>query len=332
MKLGDDLRNNGFDTIRLAAAVLVLVSHSFPIVTGSNDGEPLYMLTRGQSTFGMLAVAAFFVISGLLISASFENSSTISSFVGKRVRRIMPALIVACLLCVLFIGPAFTSLPPASYFGQAWTFMANAVFLPHNFALPGVFETHPIGATNGSLWTLKFEVACYAAAAALLVNRYAVIAVWLLSFPLATLHDDGGVFFYVGTAAYLFRFFGAGMLLYLYRDRISLRSDWAFGAAAALGLSALTPFFLEAAATFGAYALIVFAYRCPLPRPAGDISYGTYIYAFPIQQMLVPVSLGSVALNIALALPLTLVAGLASWILVEKPALSGKRLALRWSS
>jgi peptidoglycan/LPS O-acetylase OafA/YrhL len=62
-------RNNAFDTIRLLAATAVLVSHSFAL---TGYVEPLEETTGGV-TLGTLAVGAFFVISGLLITTSAER-------------------------------------------------------------------------------------------------------------------------------------------------------------------------------------------------------------------------------------------------------------------
>ena len=344
LTLGAKLRSrahkeNGFDTIRLIAAALVLVSHSFPIATGSNANEPLMLLTGGQATLGDLSVGIFFFISGLLISNSFDASRTLGSFVRKRVLRIMPALVVVCALIVCVLGPLFTRLPPGTYFAGAWRFMGNAVFLPSDFSLPGVFQDHPMAAVDGSLWSLKFEVACYAGTALLLAvartRTMLAIGVWIASFFVSRALNRGsgesGLFFYIGTMASLYRFFGAGVVCYVLRDRILLKKDWAWIAAAVSVAAVLTPFFLDAAAIFACYALLVFAYECPAwfrnVTARGDISYGTYVYAFPIQQMSLGVVGASPWLRTAMAMPLTFLAALASWLLVEKPALRRKKVA-----
>ncbi len=113
--------------------------------------------------------------------------------------------------------------------------------------------------------------------------------------------------------------------LYAFRDHIPLRADWALAALALVCLSPLAGLFAEAAATLGAYALIVAAHRAPrwfrAATARGDISCGVYLYAFPIQQLLVPLSLKSPApwlTKLALALALTILAGVTSWLLVER--------------
>lgn len=316
---------NGFGTIRLAAALAVIVSHGF-VLTGVAD--PLAHATGGQATLGDLAVSAFFVISGFLIPASFDRSS-LGAFAAKRARRIMPGLVVAVLVAACIIGPLATRLPLGQYAAHPGTFafLGNALFLPVGYDLPGLFEGQPVRAANGSLWSLKFELACYAAVPLLLAwrrgRKAAVIAAWLASFVAARVVDTdaGGLAFYLGQGAQLFRFFGAGMVFYLFSGTIALRPAWGWAATGLFGLAAFTPAFMEAAALAGSYALMVLATRAPRGFGAatarGDISYGVYVYAFPIQQLLVAAGLG-IAANIALAMPLAMLAGLLSWVWVER--------------
>jgi peptidoglycan/LPS O-acetylase OafA/YrhL len=87
-----DRRENNFDFMRLALALLVLYSHAFPLGTGSETREPLALLSHGQVTGGGFAVDSFFIMSGFLIAASAERSRSVWSFLGKRVRRIYRGL------------------------------------------------------------------------------------------------------------------------------------------------------------------------------------------------------------------------------------------------
>lgn len=305
MTLGHHLtgshRSNGFDTIRLIAASLVLVSHAFPLTEGSNKSEPLYRLTSGQSTLGTLSVAAFFAISGLLISNSYERSP-LAVFVYKRALRIMPALVVLCILSVFVLGLIETTLPAFAYLSdaQTWSFLLNAVFFPDDHILPGVFSNNPLKTANGSIWTLKFEIACYAAAALMLsfrLKRLTVVAAWVTSFVIPRLLDGPheGAVYYIAMGSELFRFFGAGVVMFLFRDAIPIDKRLTIVAFAACAFSAFTPVFLEICATVGSYGIIAFAYQCPnwfkSLTARGDISYGTYVFAWPVQQLFVPISL-----------------------------------------
>lgn len=348
MMLGSyGLMNNGLDTIRLLAAIVVIFSHSFPI---TGFAEPLYEHT-GFATFGTLAVSAFFVISGFLIPASLDRGS-IRRYAIKRIRRIMPALVCAVFLCAFVIGPLFTTLPIASYLTASgtWAFVGHVLFLPVGFELPGVFADHPSSYVNGSLWTLKYEVACYIAVPILFLiarlRKAAVIAAWLSSFVITLLIPEGtgGVLYLIDQTCNLFRFFGSGMVMYLYRDHIPVRNDLALLGLAATILATVffTSIFMEVSAVAGAYALIVFAYHSPMwfrdISAKGDISYGVYVYAVPIQQLLLSgtitlaamTSLPAWLVNSLLTLPLVFLAGTLSWLYIEKPALlSGKKRPAR---
>jgi peptidoglycan/LPS O-acetylase OafA/YrhL len=61
-----------------------------------------------------------------------------------------------------------------------------------------------------------------------------------------------------------------------------------------------------------------------------DVSYGLYIYAFPVQQtttwLLGPMTPTQ---NVAIALPVTLALAALSWRLVEKPGLDRRRALAR---
>jgi peptidoglycan/LPS O-acetylase OafA/YrhL len=89
-----DRRLNNIDFLRLAFALLVVFSHSFPITQGSNTAEPFMRLTREQATGGSIAVDAFFILSGFLITASYSRSASAFSFLKKRIARIYPAFLV----------------------------------------------------------------------------------------------------------------------------------------------------------------------------------------------------------------------------------------------
>ena len=99
-------RNNNFDFIRFIAASMVIYSHAFPLSRG-NDGELLKDITNGQWSFGSLAVAVFFVISGFLISQSYDRKNQPLNFIKARILRIFPGLIVVILLSALVLGPLF---------------------------------------------------------------------------------------------------------------------------------------------------------------------------------------------------------------------------------
>jgi peptidoglycan/LPS O-acetylase OafA/YrhL len=152
-------RSNNFDFLRFLAATLVIFSHSFSFSTASG-WEPLLTLTRGQSTLGGVGLGIFFVVSGFLVTQSFENSRSIARFLKARVLRIFPALAVVVCLSVFLLGPLLTSLSLGAYLSNSATYnyLSQLLLDPSHYSLPGVFGSNVQGSLfNGPLWTLSFE-------------------------------------------------------------------------------------------------------------------------------------------------------------------------------
>lgn len=328
-------RPMSFDLLRLGAAVAVLLSHSYAV---AGRGEP----GLGEQSVGNIAVLVFFAISGFLIAQSWQSEPRLVLFALKRALRILPALIVVLLVSALVIGPLVTTASLGGYVTDAATFkyVVFNTFMKTTYGLPGVFGGTPMdGVVNGSLWTLKHEVLCYAMVAGLgvlgLLRRRAVATAVLVAllggFALAQSH--GPVFFDQST---LERSFVVAALLAVWQDRVPFRLDVAVAGLVAWGVA--TSAEVTGAAWLAVlaipYATITVATRI---RPAAevwlrgnDVSYGVYLWAFPVQQLLVSRidGLSPLALS-ALALPLTLLVALASWKAVEAPALKVKSRAAR---
>ena len=160
--------DNNADFVRFIAAAAVVVSHAYPLAARNAD-EPLVRLSGGQTTLGTLAVTTFFALSGYLITQSWLRRRDLGAFAAARALRILPGLAVVVALTVFVYGPLLTTLPVLRYFVKYETVRyLGAVALWHMpFTLPGVLEDVPFTARgNGSLWTLWYEVVCYAAIAA----------------------------------------------------------------------------------------------------------------------------------------------------------------------
>jgi peptidoglycan/LPS O-acetylase OafA/YrhL len=338
-------RANNFDVLRLAAATAVLVSHCFGLV---GQPEPKFPLT--DRSLGDVAVLVFFAISGFLITRSWLGEPRLLPFAGKRLLRIMPALIVAVAVTSYVLGPLATSRGTGSYVTSAApmhyvvgnTFMLSQYTptghwttnaLPPN-SVPGVFEHNPLPYANGSLWTLQVEVWAYAfvALGGLLLLRWrpSTRSFWLTAafgvVVAATIKTGGS------TTYPLFLCFAGGAALYLLRARIPLRTGLFLAAGAAWIASDQLPVLghnLVAAVTLP-YMVIFLAFRGigglrPLTR-VGDVSYGIYVYAWPAQQTVIQLTgTRDPAVVLALAGPTTYLLALGSWYLIERPALRLKR-------
>lgn len=329
-------RDNNLNLIRVLAAFAVLVSHAWPIDLGTGpDGvDPLKALV-GHS-LGTMAVFVFFVISGFLITASFQRSRTHKRFVQARALRLLPGLLVSLLLVAFLMGPLVTTLPLRVYLlaPETWTFLIrNITLFEPQYTLPGVFETNPYPTVEGSIWTLIHEALCYvmvflAGRAGLLADRRRML-IFLAFYSAGWLLTQATPFAFPGRLLMLQSLslpFVLGMVGWIWRDRIVL-SIWGVLGAGALWLGLReTALDFPALILFLGYATAWLAY---VPggfirhyNRLGDYSYGLYIYAFPIQG-LVAWAFGSVGpgLHILLATPPVLLLSVASWHLVEDPAL-----------
>src|SRR5208283_5203380 len=117
----------------------VILSHAFLLGEGTEDHEPLRLLT-GQAPLGVAAVFVFFTISGFLVTQSFEATAAPLRFVAKRALRIYPGLICCVLLSAFLLGPVLTQLPLADYFASAELYryvVSNILMIGPANALPG---------------------------------------------------------------------------------------------------------------------------------------------------------------------------------------------------
>jgi peptidoglycan/LPS O-acetylase OafA/YrhL len=339
-------RLNNFDVLRFALASTVLVSHSYPLTRGG-EADPLADLTNGQFDGGELAVAGFFVISGFLIAGSWSRAPRLRDYTRKRVLRIYPAFLVAWLVGVLVVGAVGYAGTVAAYFRSldVPALLANLLVfrippLPDVFSDSG--EPHIV---NGSLWTLSIEFQCYVLLAAaglvgLLAYRRLLLALFVLLLAFVALDSElhltsdiapsGAFHAYLVNVFRLTAYFTAGTLAWLYRDRIPLRPRYA--AAAALLLLVTLPRGLDVTMPIAGGYLLLYAAHAPAGRLAHfgrrrDLSYGVYLWAFPVQQLILywlGDDVGTWTLTAVATVPVVALAFL-SWHLIEAPALARAR-------
>jgi peptidoglycan/LPS O-acetylase OafA/YrhL len=183
---------------------------------------------------------------------------------------------------------------------------------------------------DGPLWSLPSEVLMYlmlAALGALGLLRLPVIGALLAAGLVGIVLDTAASEIYLlGSALWLLPFFAAGMALYKLRARAF---DPRIALVALAGLAASIPLgrFILLFPIFGSYLVLYVALERRLPvMPAarfGDLSYGLYIYGWPVEQF-VTWLLGGAApwwRVFALSLPAAAAVAFLSWHLVEAPAL-----------
>jgi peptidoglycan/LPS O-acetylase OafA/YrhL len=344
-------RDNNFDALRLFAAGLVLFSHSFALV---GRGEP----KLGATSLGVVGVEIFFAISGYLVVKSWLSQPRLVAFLVKRSLRILPALIVTLIASAYVLGPLVTDVGWRNYFFSTAPLhhvvdtliaVATAGVVGHiDYFLPHVFAGNPHSAVNGSLWTLPVEVRAYYLLAFL--GMLGLLLRWLPAVAGAALLavawiSVGAGWPGVGPIAerlagqqemlMLLAIFMTSALLYLKRERIVLSTPIAALAAIAWLTLAWTDIGPAVAIITVPYVALFLAYRSGTRVRAitrhGDMSYGVYLLAFPVQQVVVLVAgvgLGPWGVA-AVSLPLTYGLAFVSWRLVEAPALRLKRYVLR---
>lgn len=318
---------NSFNLIRHFAAFMVLFSHNFAL---NGLSEPI---VRSWDTLGFFAVVTFFSISGYLMPSSYASSKNIFHFFEKRLRRLLPAIVVCSFIMMFIISPLFSNADYLSFAMIKETirlFLQHCVFIFNNPT--GVFHDFKVpGAMNGSLWTIPVEVFCYIIFSGSMTfkNDYKT-ALTLLLLSIAgcfiTIYNSIDFVFYGVPLKYLSIFgvaFTTGSLLSMtqsvwfpHRKAISIAS-------VLLILSAQTGLELNSICLVAFSALVVIiglSFKTHKLQDI-DISYGIYIYAFPVQQIIINKVSDNFIISLTLSSIITIMLAYASFKFVERPFL-----------
>ncbi len=330
--------------LRLVFASLVIIGHAPELIDGDRHREVLTMIFHTLS-FGELAVDAFFLISGYLITMSWLKSNLLSEYLKRRLLRIYPAFIVAYIVSVFILGPFVGAAP--------WRWIGETAFRLVALQSPKIYSGQLAGLhypdLNGSMWTIAYEVRCYLLVAALgltglLRRRWLILAITALGVlsliaatfhivraPLDALSSHQRLNQLIGAPSYNIRLvttFLVGVCFYLFSDNLFRWIDGRTALLAAIVAGALLfrdSHFAEAGLiTVGAISLFWIALKSNLgPLQAvndrWDISYGVYLYGWPISTAILWFDRGVSPLILAAStLPLAYLAGAASWWGVEK--------------
>ena len=353
-------RHNSLNFLRLVLALTVILAHSLTLggnlIAAAVAGIPI-------SSAGLIAVFGFFGISGFLIARSADHNR-FGRYLWQRVLRIFPAYWVCLLVTAFLFGVVawgYTQTHGLSYYVSSSTgpfqyVYHDALLRQNQVGIAGTPVHVPFpGIWNISFWTLQYEFACYLllgalAAVGLLRRRPFVVllaaALWViasyLTFTRTSLpYSQTG--FDEARLLGLVPLFLVGALLYLYRDKIP-DSGWLAAGSAAVFIGALwLPFgtdltfaFLPTVtasvvfSVFLAYPMIWLGIHLPLQRigARNDYSYGVYVYASPVQQLLATWNVQRWGMPVFMALSVggTIPFAAASWWLIERHALRLKTL------
>ena len=318
-----DNRNETFDVLRLVFALSVIVSHSWELLSLSS---PVFLF---GGSLGNVAVRFFFVISGYYITKSFLRDRSCTAFLKKRVLRLAPAFLIALVLskaCAYYCN---------SYIGNPTPYIENGV-----------------------VWTLYYEISLYIVIMILGFFRIlskevigAILAV--LIGVLAVSNGEGAINSVVLPLCIMFFF---GSLLTFIGEGSGKEFDYKKTVIVfVIILAIISVFWNDIYLFISKFPLIygptissdwLFYLACTLMLPVtiigigktvaiknfigADISYGVYIYAWPIQQTIIYLFDGSISpwllllLTIAVVIPFSLL----SYHLVEKQFLKLKNVSL----
>lgn len=315
---------NNLDFLRFALATTVVFTHSYVVYSGVIDNEPLWLLSNKQLGFGTLALNFFFLISGFLVTRSWQYSTNYLDFLKKRVLRIYPGFVVVCVVCAFVFAPLGLEVTwPFRYITQYWSDvnMRSLVYTSSKLSgpvLPETFKTVPCrNDVNTSLWTIPYEFVCYQFVPLLGLLRHRLTPLLLFVLVVAAnIHHYNAYQYYnmeglvhpaflppfiqsrlddesldlLINFEHFFAFFIAGVCFYTYRTYIP-RSIYLV--LLALVVMLLATFWLKVfelcQLVFGAYLLFYFAFSKRIRfhnfAKYGDFSYGIYLYGWPIQQL-----------------------------------------------
>jgi peptidoglycan/LPS O-acetylase OafA/YrhL len=160
------------DGMRGIAALMVVVYHFF-----ARWAEPVHEPTlypHGNTlaempfliVFGDVGILLFFLVSGFVIMMTLERSTGILDFVGRRIARLWPAMIVCATLSAIVINLSDIA---GYYEGKEWWAVRPFEYVSSLFFLPPDLTGSIFGIEGGRLdwvegvyWTLWHEVRFYA--------------------------------------------------------------------------------------------------------------------------------------------------------------------------
>jgi peptidoglycan/LPS O-acetylase OafA/YrhL len=339
------MRINNFDLIRLGAASQVMLDHGLVYLNVTS----LAVAARFFNYFP--GVPIFFVISGFLISMSWDRAPSFRQYAWNRILRIYPALWV-CLAVSVALFLACGVRPDSAAHFITWIAAQITVF---QYDDPGFLRGFGVGVLNGSLWTISIELEFY-----LLLPLLALVAMnrpwrWVaLTMTAIVVMNVTRASFLSGATLlqkliavsiipYLFYFLVGVNARLLYERRPGIFRGKALYWAAVYGLWAVIETTRELENKQGnqlnvlsivllAMLTVSTAFTVPTLTSRllreNDISYGVYIYHMPLVNLLLWSGILG-GRGFALLAGGTIALAWLSWRLVERPALGLKHYSLR---
>lgn len=356
MLLNDDTimlvrRDNCFDALRYFLATTLISVHFFHIC---GLEQPWWVIS------GNLRVKGFFVITGFLVLYSIFRRNDIYSYARKRFLRIIPAY-VACIFFCWIVGLILSDLSIIDFLSSfhSWKYLfCNLLML--NFLcpdLPGLFTDNlNTTAIDGSLWSMKVEVAFYFFVPFFvwlmtkIGKAVPTVTIYLLTLIVNLLchqiaERTGShiwemlssqffgriLYFFAGSIVllwfdkieryrYLLFFLSAAQLLiYHYADFIEVHMGDCCQTMFDLELRFFEPIAFALVLIFIVFHLSIFNFL----RKYDNISYGMYLYHWPIIQIVISLGIfnNSTIEAYIVSFILIIFMAIGSWYLIEKPCI-----------
>src|SRR5574344_1613221 len=288
--------DNNFDFIKLIAALLVIVSHAYPISQGKGHYDFANTFTGGQFDLGNFSVCVFFIIGGFFITKSLLSSKNLIEYIKKRIRRIFPPLILIMFITTFIIAPFFYNGSFLSYFTEsdAYYYFVKNSFMITTHKIPGLFVNNIYNESiNGSLWTLPVEFLSYFAL--IVVYKMKLLDEKKLGFSIAIIFVftflQNKIFNFLPimkTILPLALLFFESSLLYVNRNKINFNIKYAIIMMLFLVISLKLNIYIYAKIIFLPYIIISLGLskfkKNIIPKIFTKVSYEIYLYAFFIQQ------------------------------------------------
>jgi peptidoglycan/LPS O-acetylase OafA/YrhL len=296
-----DLKNNAFDFVRLVAAVMVVFGHSGYLYGSKEIGWEAKYFDNMHS--GTLAVWIFFGISGFLVTMSWQRSNGIVDFIIKRAKRIFPGFWVNLFVCAFVFAPVIYFLKNKTFINfwelngfDIWKFVSNN--------LDGEIKSGSIGSDvggiNGPLWTIHYELRSYLVLGLIgLAGFVNTSRKWFMLCLAVFFQIIRAVYSFVPEFATFYNvwfgdqrilmflsmfFWGSAIALYLEKYKPNLV---VFGLSVILILLGTRFNFLPLVFPFCfVYTILFLCFVLPIQnisKKIGDLSYGIYLYHWPVR-------------------------------------------------
>lgn len=345
---------NSVTFIRYLLATLIVVSHSFYVGNfyGGKDPFRFKAFINSYENLGGIAVASFFILSGYLITGSYIRINSIFRFLWHRFLRIFPGFWLCLFISVFMLGSFvylstykkltdYSSYPIDSPYGYI---INNFTLIINQTNIANLFGNNPVPFRfNDSLWTLSYEFICYLSIAFLGVigilkkSRKIVlglfVALWLTFNMFFTKESMVSSNYILFRTFELFTYFYMGSVFYLFRDKIIInKTILLFLLLISTIFIYYQLFFLIAPFLIG-YILFIMIIIIPFNNFGrfGDFSYGLYLYAFPVEQMLAFYKFNNYGFIPFISASLflgTILAAISYW-LIEYPCLKLKNIKFK---